>query len=43
MRLVVDKIFKMADALADPDAFEWPKCATCIRYLSFMEFEPKAG
>ena len=40
--MVVDKIFKMADALADPDAFEWPKWAACNRYLSLMEFEPKA-
>lgn len=40
MALVVDKIFKMADALTDPDAFDWPRCATCGQAMRLVGIEP---
>ena len=40
MALVVDKIFKMADVLTDPDAFDWPRCSTCGQAMRLVGIEP---
>ena len=37
---MVDKIFKMADALTDPDAFDWPRCPTCGEAMRLVGIEP---
>jgi hypothetical protein len=36
----VDKSFVVADALADPEAFDWPICPTCGKAMRLVELEP---
>jgi hypothetical protein len=40
MALVADRTFRVADALIDPDAFDWPKCATCGQAMRLVGMEP---
>jgi hypothetical protein len=34
------KTFEMADALVNPDHFDWPKCVTCGRAMRLVGIEP---
>ena len=36
----MDKIFEVADALTDPEAFDWPRCPTCSEAMRLVSIEP---
>jgi hypothetical protein len=37
---VVDKISKIADAVGDPEAFDWPTCSKCGKAMRLVGVEP---
>jgi hypothetical protein len=36
---LVDKVFVVADALTDPEAFDWPTCPTCGKAMRLAGLE----
>lgn len=40
MALEVDKGFNMADALTDPDAFDWARCPSRRQAMRLVGIEP---